>query len=334
MVMAGTISTYASDFANMGSAGEVMAKTTVKTLTSTLIEGEALEKSFRTALGSTFASYANGEITAEELNETVSLILTGATGAAGSAITGGDPVQGAMSAIIAELAEQIKAPELTKAQKAEAKSMAALSEFVYSDEGKVPEGFEIITAQDFEAKGIIPPTMVDEDSGFHSELFFNKETQEYALGYRGTEMMQRNDWETNFAQETGYIGKQYQLIKEQVEIIRKFIGDDTKLTATGHSLGGGLTLAAAATGLVDRAIVFNPAGLHDNTVEAMKPDQWSMEQAKAIINEVTTSYISRGDILNNLQDLLDFALPTVTGERVVVEGGGAHGIVSLETAFE
>ncbi|MGX7950829.1 two-partner secretion domain-containing protein, partial [Oleidesulfovibrio alaskensis] len=169
MVMAGTISTYASDFANMGSAGEVMAKTTVKTLTSTLIEGEALEKSFRTALGSTFASYANGEITAEELNETVSLILTGATGAAGSAITGGDPVQGAMSAIIAELAEQIKAPELTKAQKAEAKSMAALSEFVYSDEGKVPEGFEIITAQDFEAKGIIPPTMVDEDSGFHSD---------------------------------------------------------------------------------------------------------------------------------------------------------------------
>jgi filamentous hemagglutinin len=130
MVMAGIISTYGSDFAKMGPMGEIAAKTAVKTATSTIIGGQDLEGAFRTALGSTFASYAKGEITSDQLNDTVNLILTGATGAAGSAIAGGDPIQGALSAIVAELAEQIKAPELTEEQKAEAKPYALVSKAV------------------------------------------------------------------------------------------------------------------------------------------------------------------------------------------------------------
>jgi filamentous hemagglutinin len=56
MIMAGTISTYGSDFAKMGPMGEIAAKTAVKTATSTIVGGQDLEGAFRTALGSTFAS--------------------------------------------------------------------------------------------------------------------------------------------------------------------------------------------------------------------------------------------------------------------------------------
>ena len=161
MVMASTLSTYGSDFAGMGPQGEIFAKTTVKTLTSTLIEGEGLEGAFRTALGSTFASYAKGAIPPERLNEMVSLILTGATGAAGSALAGGDPVQGALSAMLTELAENIKAPELSDQQKAEAKLYAALSKTVYDEGESLPDNLEEV---DLDSIGIKESIMVS-DSG-------------------------------------------------------------------------------------------------------------------------------------------------------------------------
>ncbi|MBU4475172.1 MAG: hemagglutinin repeat-containing protein, partial [Proteobacteria bacterium] len=171
MIMAGTLSTYAGDFAKMGAPGEIMAKTTVKTLTSTIVGGEDLEQSFRTALGSTFASYAKGEITSNQLNDTVNLILTGATGAAGSAIAGGDPMQGALSAIVAELADQIKAPDLTEEQKAEAKPYAEASKAVYGDGDKLPENLEEV---DLAAKGIKSEIMETTSSGLQSRLYQNK----------------------------------------------------------------------------------------------------------------------------------------------------------------
>ena len=94
-----------------------------------------------------------------------------------------------------------------------------------------------------------------------------------------------------------------------------------------------MTLAAAATGLVDRAVAFNPAGLHVNTLELMKDVDETTAQATVRIDNITTSYISRGDLLNNMQDLLAFAVPTAMGTRVVVEGGGTHGIGAVVESF-
>lgn len=48
---------------------------------------------------------------------------------------------------------------------------------------------------------------------------------------------------------------------------------------------------------------------------------------------MTTIYINRGDVLNSLQDLLDFAMPTAMGDRYVVEGAVAHGIGAIVEAF-
>ena len=84
---------------------------------------------------------------------------------------------------------------------------------------------------------------------------------------------------------------------------------------------------------VDKAVTFNSAGLHEATIDALKEKNETTEAALARINRITTSYIGRGDFLNFMQDLLSFSMPTTLGKRVVVEGGGAHGIAAMVDAF-
>nr|WP_321255397.1 filamentous hemagglutinin N-terminal domain-containing protein [uncultured Pseudodesulfovibrio sp.] len=324
MLLAGTMTTYASDFAKKGPLGEVIAKTTVKTLTSTIVGGEDLEESFMTALGSTFASYAKGKITSAQLNDTVNLILTGATGAAGSAIVGGDPVQGALSAIVAELAEQIKAPKLTAKQKAEVKPYAIVSNAVYSEGGELPENFERV---DLDEKGISPQVMKNKD-GLQSELYRNNDTGEYILAFSGTN--EALDWNTNIAQAGGNVGAQYESLTLQLGEIRGVLGQDATIIATGHSLGGGIATAAASTGLVNKAVVFNPAGVHERTLVELNPKNTAKALSRA---NKTTAYVSRGDLLTNFQDMLSFMMPTTVGKRVVVEGGGIHFMDDMVEVF-
>jgi filamentous hemagglutinin len=97
------------------------------------------------------------------------------------------------------------------------------------------------------------------------------------------------------------------------------------LAATGHSLGGGLATAVASTGNIDRAVVFNTAGVHEKTIAAIGG---RIETARA----VTTAYASRADILNNLQDIIP-RMPSALGTRVVVEAGGLHGIEAMVKVF-
>jgi hypothetical protein len=65
----------------------------------------------------------------------------------------------------------------------------------------------------------------------------------------------------------------------------------------------------------------------------MKGKEESVVDATARGNRMTTIYINRGDVLNSLQDLLDFAMPTAMGDRYVVEGAVAHGIGAIVEAF-
>ena len=329
MIMAGTISTYESDFAGMGAPGEVLAKTAVKTLTNTIIGGDDLEQSFRTALGSTlanhvtsaFKSYAKGEITSKELNRAVNIIISGAAGAAGSSIAGGDSMQGALSAIVAELAEQIKAPELTESQKTEARQNAQMVLGCVECEG----GNERVNLR---AAGIAPEKMVDVKTGLDTILYVNTVTGAYTLAYSGTN--ESKDWDTNFDQEFGEVGSQYAQVRDQLTYLRTILGDDAIINVTGESLGGGLATAALSTGLVNKAVVFNPAGVHATTMEYLNPGDSAaaIDRANAAV-----AYVSRADVLTNIQDLLDFMLPKAVGTRVVVEGGGSHLLSDMIEAF-
>jgi filamentous hemagglutinin len=167
--------------------------------------------------------------------------------------------------------------------------------------------------------------MEDKKSGFSAKVYRNKELNEYVIVFTGTD--ETKDWSTNFAQAFGLVGSQYKQAGD-LNILEKLsnLADSTggTLAATGHSLGGGLATAVASTGLIDRAVVFNTAGVHEKTIAAIGG---RIETAQA----VTTAYASRADILNNLQDI--FRLPSALGTRVVVEAGGLHGIEALVKTF-
>jgi filamentous hemagglutinin len=98
------------------------------------------------------------------------------------------------------------------------------------------------------------------------------------------------------------------------------------LIATGHSLGGGLATAASSTGFIDRAVVFNPAGLH--LLTASKLDG-SIEKAA----RVTKAYVSDIDVLNLAQEIIASPFTSTRGEVVYVENGGLHFIDGLKRAF-
>lgn len=82
----------------------------------------------------------------------------------------------------------------------------------------------------------------------------------------------------------------------------------------------------AASGLADRAVVFNPAGLHDNSIA-------SIGGSREVAEQKTTAYISKKDILNILQDLLCGAIPKVVGKRVYVDDAGLHGLDGMKKPF-
>jgi len=325
MVSAGVLSTTASTFASYGPAGEVMANTAVKTVTSNIVGGEDLEKALLTSLASSFASYAKSEISAEELDDAVNIVIAGAAGAASAAALGQDPVQGAMSAIVAELANTYLAPALSEEQKKRDGPMVRLAKCNY-DNCMETDGYKLLSDEKLLKEDINPEQMRDKQSGYSAKVYHNEDLNEYVIVFTGTD--ETKDWSTNFAQAFGLVGNQYKQAGD-LNILEKLsnLADSTggTLAATGHSLGGGLATAVASTGLIDRAVVFNTAGVHEKTIAAIGG---RIENARA----VTTAYASRADILNNLQDIIP-KMPSALGTRVVVEAGGLHGIEAMVKVF-
>lgn len=184
-------------------------------------------------------------------------------------------------------------------------------------------GYVIVDAKDFDMS-----PFNNDKLGLASALFYNKEKKEFVLAFRGTEI-EKNDLVTNWAQSIGLTGvSQYGNVEPQgITLLSNYIKEQgATLTVTGHSLGGGLATMVAASGVADRAVVFNPAGLHDNSIA-------SIGGSKDVAEQMTTAYISKKDILNILQDLLCGAIPKVVGTRVYVDDAGLHGIDSMKKAF-
>ena len=235
----------------------------------------------------------------------------------------------AISAIAAELVgrEPEGATELTDEQKKDHGAELELSSCSYGDACEMPAGYEEVTAEALDKAGsrIKLDKLVDPDSGLHVSLYLNKESGKLIVACRGTDGL--NDMVSSVAQAFGLVGQQYEISTEQLKNIQDYAkANDAKVIATGHSLGGGLATAMASTRFVDKAIVFNPAGLHANTVT-------HLEGSMADAQSKTTAYISNTDILNIIQDRMD-ALPDAVGKRVIVSGGGLHGIDGMKEAFK
>ncbi|GAB6126271.1 two-partner secretion domain-containing protein [Humidesulfovibrio idahonensis] len=344
----------------------------VKTLTSNVVGGKDLEKSFLTALGSSFDSYVMGEVGSENsLERTERVVLAGALGAAGAKLTGGDPYQAALSAMTVEAADWVQAKELTPAQKAQKEKYSAFGDCSYKETCKSVEvagekyvkiepGTPTETTQD-QTTTAAPMTQEEAkqadiikkasaqlaEAGVTQDMLFNGDTNlkisiyykeaatgkgmgEVVVAVKGTDPLSGKDWLTNIKQAFGFGGTQYDVTTNEKALIglQNFANSNNcMLTATGHSLGGGVAMALASTGYFDEAIVFNPASVNANTIERAKGNAQNA-------NDKTTAYVSRADLLNAFQTMF---LNPLTGDKVygtviVTEGAGFHGIDPFMTS--
>jgi pimeloyl-ACP methyl ester carboxylesterase len=107
--------------------------------------------------------------------------------------------------------------------------------------------------------------LFDKTGGFHAKLYHDVRTDQFILGFGGTEPVNPDDWLTNIYQFFGSPASQYERGCELVKRIRPDYHH--KVTLTGHSLGGGIATVAAIQHKKLHAIVFNPPAIHRKTIK-------------------------------------------------------------------
>lgn len=174
---------------------------------------------------------------------------------------------------------------------------AFLSNHVYSTKqgavtsgaGLLPSGTTIVP------KSLLPKGKNGEDfvltetaSSFNSTMYrvdHGNGNIEYVYATEGTVSL--SDWKNDAQQALGYESAQYKLSVDNARQLQIWAKDNGyTLSFTGHSLGGGLANAnALATGL--KAAIYNPAGLHDNTIANLQLD---LSNSKNVI-----AYVVQGE---------------------------------------
>lgn len=339
MVLAGTLDTMTSTIKDYGMAGQILTVAAVKASVGTVVGGQAVETALLDGLSMAFSRYAAGRISAAQLDKTIEIVLSGAAGAATAAIAGQDPMMGAMSSIVAALANAIAAPPLTAEQKKQGALFSELSECSYKNNCTGTEEFKQLTAEqvdDIQSRGIDISSLENNKSGLKAFIFYNANENQLAVVIRGTQLTDLGDLSTDTAELFGLVGGQHTDAALAIQGLKDYAhSQGMALIATGHSLGGGISSALAAVGLVDGAITFNSAGVNDSTIsKIIKSEKYEdITSARSHADSITKAYISRGDMINNFQDILKLFIPTTLGERILVDGGGLHGIEAFRAAF-
>lgn len=158
-------------------------------------------------------------------------------------------------------------------------------------------GIDDVKAQEFRTPdyirigsgGNILDLLGGNDRGLDYTIFQHTTKGEIVLAFRGTEPLSVEDWLQDIKQAFGS-SKQYVDAVELAKSLNEKAKKDNKcLFLTGHSLGGGLATAAAlATGC--EAIVFDSAGISEETIKKLK---LNVENVTNVINfNVRESFVS------------------------------------------
>lgn len=208
--------------------------------------------------------------------------------------------------------------------------LLALADHAYG-RGTAPEPWKVVPTEQFDEWGISDEELataglvrtsdgylVDANTGLQATLYTDGNGN-YVLAFAGTEFTDVTGdwWEGNYKQANGEIGPQYvSAIKLglMIENALREDGEGGTLIITGHSLGGGLATAVAlATGAT--AVVFNPAGLHPDTIDyALQQREEVLGDAPPRDEAITTANDGQvrrltveGEILTTFQEDLDEA---------------------------
>ena len=145
----------------------------------------------------------------------------------------------------------------------------------------LPEGYHRMTEQEINSVGLTERDINDPNSGYFASLYKNQHSGEIVFANRGSTSSMKI-WRQNFLQAGG---KETPIYNRAVDAARRLATYDGIVTFVGHSLGGGLaTLQGLITGR--QAIVFNSAGLHENT---MTQFQLNPRAARSNIYALNTS---------------------------------------------
>jgi hypothetical protein len=165
----------------------------------------------------------------------------------------------------------IKDEDISKLQKQVNDSEKALmANDVYAPyPGREMPGWTRLSDEDIQKQLKLDPNAFhSKDSEFLAALYkSNDAPPKYCLAFKGTTLSSGADWENNILQGLGLESDYYK--RAQILAGKVFDSTDGRLEVTGHSLGGGLASAAAAKVGVN-GTTFNPAGLSQETLSAMK----------------------------------------------------------------
>ncbi|MGL6196875.1 MAG: hypothetical protein ACRC2T_18840 [Thermoguttaceae bacterium] len=161
-----------------------------------------------------------------------------------------------------------------------------------------------IFSSPFDAKNIL----LSESNGFRARLYHDMLTEKFILGFGGTVPKNPDDWITNFRQWNGKKAEQYERGIVLSNNIKPHFRN--KVVFVGHSLGGGIaTVAAALNGT--EAVVFNPPGIHTNSIPHINLKTETFPQIRR--------FVVRGEILN-LINHIPFRNIYLVGQTVKLTG--------------
>lgn len=189
-----------------------------------------------------------------------------------------------------------------------------LNKDLYFDGGQGISGWTPLSDAELTAAGIDPASLVDPSTGLQAAIYRGADGR-HALVFAGSNDLQ--DWITNARQGLGFDDEQYDQAVALAQEARVAFGDS--LVISGASLGGGLA-ATAALATDTPAVIFNAAGVHDNTLErlGLDPDTARADAEGGLIRR----YSIDGEILTELQEDtigVSALMPDAVGHHIVLD---------------
>lgn len=196
----------------------------------------------------------------------------------------------APAATLTPAANQPPPPEPTPME------LALMSQAVYSTSPILPDGWREVPPSELAEIGLSQDMLSSQTSDFRAAVYARDYPggTSYTVAFRGT--TSANDWKANFAQGTGQPTDHYNRALAIGEAL--ITPNGSRVTLTGHSLGGGLASTAALAAELE-ATTFNAAGLSGNTLDAAA--RIAGRDGQVTTPDINAYYV-RGEILSSLQD--------------------------------
>lgn len=260
-----------------GSVGRVFASAVIGGASTSLQGGKFGHGFFSAGLGA-----ATGGFTKGISNNTAKIFVSAVIGGTVSKVTGGKFTNGAFGAAFAAAVTSDWSEKPVDQKTAQ---YAEMSGKVYSAERTDIDKLQV---GDYTLRDIHT-----DDTGLKAALFIDGNGNQ-VLAFAGTDFTSWADWKANILQGMGLKSSQY---TNAIALAESY----GPITYTGHSLGGGLASAAAIyTG--GSGVVFNAAGLHNNTIGNFSRNRGNITHyhsgydAVSVVNAVTLTKVPGSQI--------------------------------------